>query len=160
MDSNATRADPRGPRDDRTAADTHRIRIRRSPHGSVAARIVVLGSEVDDAVANRVTAQLLLLSAEDRRADISLYINSPGGAVSPGLAVYDTIQLIPNDVSTVAVGFAASMGQVLLCAGAKGKRFSLPNARIMMRQPSDRRRHRRASREPRALEAADAQDHR
>jgi ATP-dependent Clp protease, protease subunit len=99
-------------------------------------RIVVLGTEVDDTVANRITAQLLLLSAEDPRADISLYINSPGGVVPAGLAIYDTMQLIPNDVSTVAVGFAASMGQVLLCAGTPGKRFSLPNSRIMMHQPS------------------------
>lgn len=99
-------------------------------------RIVVLGTEVDDAVANRITAQLLLLSAEDPRTDISLYINSPGGVVPAGLAIYDTMQLIPNDVSTVAIGFAASMGQVLLCAGTPGKRFSLPNARIMMHQPS------------------------
>jgi ATP-dependent Clp protease protease subunit len=99
-------------------------------------RIVVLGSEVDDVSANRICAQLLLLSAEDPRADISLYINSPGGSVSAGMAVYDTMTLIPNDVGTLAMGFAASMGQFLLAAGARGKRFSLPHARIMMHQPS------------------------
>ena len=99
-------------------------------------RIIVLGSAVDDAVANRVCAQLLLLSAEDPRTDISLYVNSPGGSVSAGLAIYDTMALIPNDVSTLAMGFAASMGQFLLTAGSSGKRFSLPHARIMMHQPS------------------------
>ncbi|MGP4112513.1 ClpP family protease [Streptomyces sp. 4N509B] len=99
-------------------------------------RIVVLGSEVDAVSANRVCAQLLLLSAEDPRTDISLYINSPGGSVHDGLAIYDTMRLIPNDVATLAVGFAASMGQFLLTVGAKGKRFALPNARIMMHQPS------------------------
>jgi ATP-dependent Clp protease protease subunit len=99
-------------------------------------RIIVLGSEVDDRVANRLCAQLLLLSAEDPRSDISLYINSPGGAVSAGLAIYDTIQLIPNDVRTLAMGLAASMGQFLLCAGAEGKRFSLPHAQILMHQGS------------------------
>ena len=99
-------------------------------------RIVVLGTAVDDAVANRLCAQLLLLSAEDPRADVALYVNSPGGSVSAGLAIYDTMRLIPNDVSTVAMGFAASMGQFLLCAGTPGKRFALPHARIMMHQPS------------------------
>jgi ATP-dependent Clp protease protease subunit len=99
-------------------------------------RIVVLGTEVNDPVANRICAQLLLLSAEDPRSDITLYINSPGGSISAGMAIYDTMRLIPNDVGTLAVGFAASMGQFLLCAGAKGKRFSLPHARIMMHQPS------------------------
>ncbi|HET7414976.1 MAG TPA: ATP-dependent Clp protease proteolytic subunit [Arthrobacter sp.] len=99
-------------------------------------RIVVLGTEVDDAVANRINSQLLLLSAEDPRADISLYINSPGGSVPAGLAIYDTMRLIPNDVGTLAMGFAASMGQFLLCAGAPGKRYSLPHTRIMMHQPS------------------------
>lgn len=99
-------------------------------------RIVFLGTEVDDVSANRVCAQLLLLSAEDRRADISLYINSPGGSVTAGLAIYDTMQLIPNDVSTLAMGFAASMGQFLLTVGAAGKRYALPHARIMMHQPS------------------------
>ncbi|MFJ6570428.1 ATP-dependent Clp protease proteolytic subunit [Streptomyces sp. NPDC091292] len=99
-------------------------------------RIVFLGTQVDEVSANRVCAQLLLLSAEDPRTDISLYINSPGGSVTAGLAIYDTMQLIPNDVSTLAMGFAASMGQFLLTVGAKGKRFALPNARIMMHQPS------------------------
>src|SRR5258708_24169735 len=99
-------------------------------------RIVVLGSEVDDKVANRLCAQLLLLSAEDPRSDISLYINSPGGSVSAGLAIYDTMRLIPNDVSTLAMGLAGSMAQFLLCAGAKGKRFSLPHAQVLMHQGS------------------------
>ena len=99
-------------------------------------RIIVLGAEVDDPIANRITAQLLLLWARDPRADISLYVNSPGGSVTAGLAIYDTMRVIPNDVSTLAVGFAASMGQFLLGAGTPGKRFALPNARIMMHQPS------------------------
>jgi ATP-dependent Clp protease, protease subunit len=99
-------------------------------------RIIVLGSEVDDAVANRLCAQLLLLSAEDPRSDISLYINSPGGSVTAGLAIYDTMQLIPNDVRTLAMGLAGSMGQFLLCAGAAGKRFSLPHAQVLMHQGS------------------------
>ncbi|MBA8792775.1 ATP-dependent Clp protease protease subunit [Friedmanniella endophytica] len=99
-------------------------------------RIVVLGQEVDDPIANRICAQLLLLSAEDPRSDISLYINSPGGSVSAGLAIYDTMRLIPNDVGTLAMGLAASMGQFLLCAGAPGKRFSLPHARVLMHQGS------------------------
>ena len=99
-------------------------------------RIVVLGQEVDDPIANRICAQLLLLSAEDQRRDISLYINSPGGSVSAGLAIYDTMQLIPNDVSTLAIGIAASMGQFLLSAGTRGKRYALPHARILMHQGS------------------------
>jgi ATP-dependent Clp protease protease subunit len=99
-------------------------------------RIIVLGSEVDDRVANRLCAQLLLLSAEDARADISLYINSPGGSVSAGLAIYDTMRLIPNDVSTLAMGLAGSMAQFLLCAGTPGKRFSLPHAQVLMHQGS------------------------
>lgn len=99
-------------------------------------RIIVLGTEVDDQVANRLCAQLLLLSAEDPRTDISLYINSPGGSVSAGLAIYDTMRLIPNDVSTLAMGLAASMGQFLLCAGTPGKRFSLPHAQVLMHQGS------------------------
>ncbi|MFF0292582.1 ClpP family protease [Kitasatospora sp. NPDC004614] len=102
----------------------------------LAQRIVLLGTQVDEVSANRVCAQLLLLSAEDPRTDISLYINSPGGSVTGGLAIYDTMRLIPNDVSTLAMGFAASMGQFLLTVGAAGKRFALPNARIMMHQPS------------------------
>jgi ATP-dependent Clp protease protease subunit len=99
-------------------------------------RIIVLGSEVDDRVANRLCAQLLLLSAEDPRGDISLYINSPGGSVSAGLAIYDTMRLIPNDVSTLAMGLAGSMAQFLLCAGTPGKRFSLPHAQVLMHQGS------------------------
>ena len=99
-------------------------------------RIIVLGAEVDDQIANRLCAQLLLLSAEDPRGDISLYINSPGGSVSAGLAIYDTMRLIPNDVSTLAMGLAGSMGQFLLSAGTAGKRYSLPNAQILMHQGS------------------------
>ncbi|GAA1987925.1 ATP-dependent Clp protease proteolytic subunit [Isoptericola halotolerans] len=99
-------------------------------------RIVVIGTEVDDAVANRVCAQLLLLSAEDPASDVALYVNSPGGSVSAGLAVYDTMRLLPNDVVTVGFGFAASMGQFLLTAGTAGKRYALPHTRVMMHQPS------------------------
>jgi ATP-dependent Clp protease, protease subunit len=99
-------------------------------------RIIVLGTEVDDRVANRLCAQLLLLSAEDPRAAISMYINSPGGSVSAGLAIYDTMRLIPNDVSTLAMGLAGSMAQFLLCAGAPGKRYSLPHAQVLMHQGS------------------------
>jgi len=99
-------------------------------------RIIVLGTEVDDRVANRLCAQLLLLSAEDSRGDISLYINSPGGSVSAGLAIYDTMRLIPNDVSTLALGLAGSMAQFLLSAGTRGKRFSLPHAQVLMHQGS------------------------
>ena len=99
-------------------------------------RIIILGSEVNDQVANRICAQLLLLAAEDPERDIVLYINSPGGSVYSGMAIYDTMQFVDNDVSTVAMGMAASMGQLLLCAGAKGKRYALPHARIMMHQPS------------------------
>ena len=99
-------------------------------------RIVMLGEAVDDESANRVVAQLLVLSADDPESDICLYINSPGGSVLAGLAVYDTMQLIPNDVATVAVGFAASMGQILLCAGAPGKRYALPNAQVVMHEGS------------------------
>jgi ATP-dependent Clp protease, protease subunit len=99
-------------------------------------RIIVLGAEVDDQVANRLCGQLLLLSAEDPRSDISLYINSPGGSVSAGLAIYDTMRLIPNEVSTLAMGLAGSMAQFLLTAGTRGKRYSLPNAQILMHQGS------------------------
>lgn len=99
-------------------------------------RIIWLGSEVRDDNANRICSQLLLLSAEDPEADIYLYINSPGGSVTAGMAIYDTMQLIPNDVVTVVTGMAASMGQFLLTAGAPGKRYSTPNARILMHQPS------------------------
>ena len=99
-------------------------------------RIVFLGTEVDDTSANLICAQLLLLAAEEPNRDINLYINSPGGSVTAGLAIYDTMQFVPCDVSTVCMGLAASMGQFLLCAGAKGKRFSLPHSRILMHQPS------------------------
>ncbi len=99
-------------------------------------RIIVLGAQVDDKIANRLCAELLLLSAEDPRSDISLYINSPGGSVSAGMAIYDTMQLIPNDVRTLAMGLAGSMGQFLLCSGAAGKRFSLPHAQVLMHQGS------------------------
>src|SRR5690349_16448249 len=99
-------------------------------------RIIFLGSEVNDQVGNRICAQLLLLAAEDDERDINLYINSPGGSVSAGMAIYDTMQFVKNDVVTIAMGMAASMGQLLLCAGAKGKRYALPHARIMMHQPS------------------------
>lgn len=98
-------------------------------------RVVLLGTEVNDDVANLVTAQLLFLEAEDPDADISLYINSPGGSVTAGLAIYDTIQYIKPDVSTICIGQAASMGAVLLAAGHPKKRFSLPNSRIMIHQP-------------------------
>src|SRR5436305_13094854 len=99
-------------------------------------RIIFLGSEVTDAVANRICAQLLLLAAEDPERDINLYINSPGGSVYSGMAIYDTMQFVSNDIVTIAMGMAASMGQLLLCAGTKGKRYALPHARIMMHQPS------------------------
>jgi ATP-dependent Clp protease, protease subunit len=99
-------------------------------------RIVFLGREVDDEIANRISAQLLLLAAQDAERDITLYINSPGGSVTAGMAVYDTMRLIRPDVATWAVGFAASMGQFLLTAGTPGKRHSLPHARILMHQPS------------------------
>ncbi|GHS86095.1 ClpP family protease [Cellulomonas hominis] len=99
-------------------------------------RVIVIGQEIEDELATRVCSQLLLLSAEDPQADISLFINSPGGSVSAGLAMYDTMRLIPNDVSTLAMGMAASMGQFLLSAGTPGKRFALPHARILMHQGS------------------------
>ena len=99
-------------------------------------RIVFLGTRSMITSANLICAQLLLLAAEDPSRDISLYINSPGGSVTAGLAIYDTMQYVPCDVSTVCMGLAASMGQFLLCAGAKGKRFSLPHSRILMHQPS------------------------
>jgi ATP-dependent Clp protease protease subunit len=99
-------------------------------------RIIVLGSEVNDEIANQITAQLLLLQAEDAAQDITLYINSPGGSVSAGFAIYDTMQLVQPDVATVAMGLAASMGQFLLSSGARGKRAALPHARILMHQPS------------------------
>ncbi|MFJ6156271.1 ATP-dependent Clp protease proteolytic subunit [Pseudarthrobacter sp. NPDC092184] len=99
-------------------------------------RIIWLGSEVRDDNANAICSQLLLLSAENPDKDIYLYINSPGGSVTAGMAIYDTMQFIPNDVVTVATGLAASMGQFLLSSGTKGKRYATPNARVLMHQPS------------------------
>ncbi len=98
-------------------------------------RIIFLGSPINDDVANLIIAQLLFLEAEDPEKDINLYINSPGGVVTSGMAIYDTIQFIKPDVSTICIGQAASMGAMLLTAGTKGKRFALPNARIMIHQP-------------------------
>ena len=99
-------------------------------------RIVFLGQQVDDDIANRICAELVLLASEDPKRDISLYINSPGGSVSAGLAIYDVMQYVPNDIATYAMGMAASMGQFLLCAGTHGKRYALPHAQILMHQPS------------------------
>jgi ATP-dependent Clp protease, protease subunit len=99
-------------------------------------RIIFLGQPVDDAIANQLCAQLLLLAAEDPKRDINLYINSPGGSVTAGMAIYDTMQFIECDVATFALGLAASMGQFLLSAGAPGKRYALPHSRILMHQPS------------------------
>lgn len=98
-------------------------------------RIVFLGSTINDDVANIIVAQLLFLQSEDPKADVQLYLNSPGGSVSAGLAIYDTMQFITNDVATYCVGQCASMGAVLMCAGTRGKRKALPNARIMIHQP-------------------------
>ena len=99
-------------------------------------RIIFLGQEVDDDIANRICSEMLLLAAEDSQRDIHLYINSPGGSVTAGMAIYDIMEYVPNDIETVAMGFAASMGQVLLCAGTPGKRYALPHARMVMHQPS------------------------
>jgi len=99
-------------------------------------RIIFIGTAIDENVANLVCAQLLLLAAEDSERDIALYINSPGGSVTDGLAIYDTMQYVNCDVSTICVGLAASMGQFLLCSGAPGKRLALPHSRILMHQPS------------------------
>src|SRR5271166_4765614 len=99
-------------------------------------RIVFIGSAIDQNTANLVCAQLILLESEDHERDISIYINSPGGSVTDGLAIYDTLQYVRPDVSTICVGLAASMGQFLLCAGSPGKRFALPHSRILMHQPS------------------------
>ena len=98
-------------------------------------RIILLSGEIDDTMASSVTAQLLFLAAEDSSKDISLYINSPGGSITAGLAIYDTIRFIKPDVSTICIGMAASMGAFLLASGAKGKRLSLPNSEIMIHQP-------------------------
>ncbi|MDO5031106.1 ATP-dependent Clp protease proteolytic subunit [Corynebacterium sp.] len=99
-------------------------------------RIIFLGTQVDDEIANKLCAQILLLSAEDPTRDISLYINSPGGSVTAGMAIYDTMKYSPCDIATYGMGLAASMGQFLLSGGTKGKRYALPHARIMMHQPS------------------------
>jgi ATP-dependent Clp protease, protease subunit len=99
-------------------------------------RIIVLGQQVDSEISNRIAAQMLLLAAEDAEADISLYINSPGGSVPDGMAIFDTMQFIPCDVSTYGMGMAASMGQFLLSAGTPGKRYALPHCQILMHQPS------------------------
>jgi ATP-dependent Clp protease protease subunit len=101
-------------------------------------RIVFLGSQVDDATSNLICAQLLLLQSEDAERDIYLYINSPGGSVSAGMAIYDTMQYVSCDVGTICLGMAASMGQFLLCAGTPGKRYALPHSRVLMHQPSAR----------------------
>ncbi|HEY4602112.1 MAG TPA: ATP-dependent Clp endopeptidase proteolytic subunit ClpP [Cerasibacillus sp.] len=98
-------------------------------------RIIMLGSAIDDNVANSIVAQLLFLEAEDPGKDISLYINSPGGSITAGMAIYDTMQFIKSDVSTICIGMAASMGAFLLAAGEKGKRYALPNSEIMIHQP-------------------------
>jgi len=127
MQSSSFAVTSQGPAGDRNA-DTYQRLLRE--------RIVFLGTQVDDTSANLICAQLLLLAAEDAERDIQLYINSPGGSVTAGLAIYDTMQFVPCDVSTVCMGLAASMGQFLLCAGQPGKRFSLPHSRILMHQPS------------------------
>lgn len=105
-------------------------------HRLLRQRIIFLSSIVDDELANRVSAELLLLAAEDEQRDIFLYINSPGGSVSSGMAIYDVMQYVNPEVTTVGMGLCASMGQFLLCAGTPGKRYALPHARIMMHQPS------------------------
>src|SRR5687767_3408757 len=98
--------------------------------------IIFLGTPIDDTVANLVIAQMLFLAAEDPEKDISLYINSPGGSITAGMAIYDTMQFIKNDVTTICIGQCASMGALLLTAGAKGKRFALPHSRVLIHQPS------------------------
>ncbi|PXY22238.1 ClpP family protease [Prauserella muralis] len=102
----------------------------------MAQRILVLGQEVTDDIANRLTAQMLLLAADDPHADIALYINSPGGSISAGMAIFDTMELVACDVATYGLGLAASMGQFLLSAGAAGKRYALPHCQVMMHQPT------------------------
>jgi ATP-dependent Clp protease, protease subunit len=99
-------------------------------------RIIFLGQQVDDDIANRICAEMVLLASEDDKRDISLYINSPGGSVYAGMAIYDIMQYVPNDIATYAMGMAASMGQFLLTAGTAGKRYALPHAQILMHQPS------------------------
>ena len=104
-------------------------------------RIIWLGSEVRDENANAICAQMMLLAAEDPDKDIFLYINSPGGSITAGMAIYDTMQFVPNDIVTVGIGMAASMGQLLLTAGTKGKRYITPNARVLLHQPHGGYRH-------------------
>ena len=99
-------------------------------------RIIFLGQQVDDDMANRICAELVLLASEDEKRDISIYINSPGGSVYAGMAIYDVMQYVPNDIATYAMGMAASMGQFLLTAGTRGKRYALPHAQVLMHQPS------------------------
>jgi ATP-dependent Clp protease protease subunit len=99
-------------------------------------RIIFLGQQVDDELANRICAEMVLLASEDAKRDISIYINSPGGSVYAGMAIYDIMQYVPNDIATYAMGMAASMGQFLLTAGAPGKRYALPHAQVLMHQPS------------------------
>jgi ATP-dependent Clp protease, protease subunit len=137
-----------GPRStaDRLVEDRRALQMRSGPSSMTLSdsvferllqqRIVVLGQQVDDEIANRIAAQMLLLAAEDAEADISLYINSPGGSVTAGMAIFDTMEFIPCDVSTTAMGLAASMGQFLLSAGTPGKRYALPHTQILMHQPS------------------------
>jgi len=141
---------PEGPRSGDTDGDkvSHSSEVIAAANGQMAGlddhiynrllkeRIIFLGSEVRDDNANAICAQLLLLAAEDPHKDIWLYINSPGGSVTAGMAIFDTMQWVPNDVATVAMGLAASMGQFLLSAGAAGKRYATPHARVMMHQPS------------------------
>jgi ATP-dependent Clp protease, protease subunit len=138
--------DPRGHTDPETYVGRTRARVTELSTGQIlqdqlfqrllGERIVFIGQEIDDSLANRVCAQLLLLSAEDGQRDIQVYINSPGGVVDAGMAIYDIMQYLPNDIATVALGLAASMGQSLLCAGTPGKRYALRHARVMMHQPS------------------------
>lgn len=137
-----------GPRStaDRLVEDRRALQMRSAPSSMTLSdsvferllqqRIVVLGQQVDDEIANRIAAQMLLLAAEDAEADINLYINSPGGSVTAGMAIFDTMEFIPCDVATTAMGLAASMGQFLLSAGTPGKRFALPHTQILMHQPS------------------------
>lgn len=141
MDGGPWRQDGRQPAETFTGRSRARVDEMTRPADAqlferlLAQRIVFLGSEIDDGVANRINAQLLLLAAQDARRDITIYINSPGGVVDAGMAIYDMMQFVPNDISTVAMGMAASMGQTLLCAGTRGKRYALWHARVMMHQP-------------------------
>ncbi|MWA06701.1 ATP-dependent Clp protease proteolytic subunit [Actinomadura sp. LD22] len=134
-DRPAERAETFAPRTAAKVAEAPQLADAQLYERLLAQRIVFLGTEIDDQVANRVNAQLLLLAAQDAQRDITIYINCPGGVVDAGMAIYDMMQFVPNDVSTVAMGMAASMGQTLLCAGAAGKRYALRHARVMMHQP-------------------------